>query len=693
VKNENLKVTIDCIAIPTISRELGDLAVLFACWRLFHRNEKVSERLLITLPNAHDQALLDNINRLASILEIDRLFELINVEFLDIPLDEDIYIKHGQKWAGKIPRLGLKSGPNSQFFRTLRCARSNEFTFLNETDVFPLNSTWHRDLSQSLRVNKDWVLGSHYCGDTTLGVDIISHINGAAVYATGNHDFQKFCTEIWEPGIAEMCKKMPDTAYDIWLSRLQHKYSREPELWAQKGRSYQRLITDAISRFTGTEYIANLTLPSDLKEINELKNKGYSIVHGKHFQSHALHNAINQARQMHGDVLSKVQVYAILSRTGNNAALAGLMLDQSSLLTSKFAARQKAQEIKDSNMDPLASLQSHMNDNTQEVDTNAVLMDSGSLPIKLFARLSEISIFTRSYVGDKSLLPDLYKSIEANFNEAAEAILVVESQDLEQIKSFVPNWVRIETEEKFTAGTIQHKYTKLTADTFSSKDWIFHIDSDTVVTAPISKNYLVTEGKPILEIASYESLKKHQDSDSFKSYMKKYMLENHLQSEIEKELDKAGVHNKPEWFKDNLDTWINNNYDRWFSSWFPRWKYAFGLDLWQEGTSYAFGTTILYEFSQKPIKLYPREIYKVCRDHIRHIHGKDLKEFISTRVGKQSLNTERSRYFSDLNFIGACLFYYAREHVHWVRTDIEGFDYRPTLLNQRISYDILKSKR
>ena len=319
--------------------------------------------------------------------------------------------------------------------------------------------------------------------------------------------------------------------------------------------------------------------------------------------------------------------------------------------------------------------------NTQEITHKknpAELPASGFIAqVQLFPKLSDICIFTRSYIGDASLLPQLYSSIEKNFSQTAECILVLEEQDYEAISKVVPNWVKIVTERKFAPGTIQHKYSKLTADLHTNSEWIFHIDSDTLASSQVDTDYLLKDGKPIIEIIPYEQLRIYQESSDFKDYMRSYVLEYHLPQELQKE----GV-------KDT-ECWIREHYSKWFDEWYPNWKYAFGLDVWQEGTSYAFGSQINLEFSQKPIKLYPRQVYNVCREHIQMVHSMSLSDFIVSRTGKQSYGTNRSQYFSDLNFIGACLYYYFQDSVHWIRTDIDGFDYRDTRFNQRISYDIV----
>jgi hypothetical protein len=308
---------IDCIIVPTTKKESPDISILFACWHLLNQGAKIANNLLITLPGANDPRTEDDIRRLIKLFRIDSLFSSIEITFLCISDDEDIYVKHGQAWPNKIPRLGLKSGPNLQFFHSLRLARSHKFSFLNETDVFPLRTDWLTQLSSTLRVGQDWVLGSNYRGDTILGLDIVNHINGAAVYATGLKEFQSFCDLYWEPGVEEMCKVQPDTAYDIWICRLQHEFSRSPSLWEETSIQFKKVFIDALARYSITDQIANLTLATDQSSVEDLISKNFSLVHGKHFQLQALANALRHAKMNCQAGLSTVQALAIVVRAKN----------------------------------------------------------------------------------------------------------------------------------------------------------------------------------------------------------------------------------------------------------------------------------------------------------------------------------------------------------------------------------------
>ena len=309
---------IDCIAIPTTESEQADLSLLFACWYLLHQGEQIAKKLIITLPGRENSKIADEICALLCVYKIKKMFAQADIYFLEIPECEDIYIRDPKGWNGKVPRLGLKSGPNIQFFETLRLARDSKYTFLNETDVLPLQCCWLTELADSLKEDHDWVLGAKYSGKSKLAPDIEDHINGAAVYNSGSKEFQDFCLQHWEPGLEQMCKDLPDTAYDIWVSRIKHSSSICSHHWQNMSHESQQSFTEAASRFAITDTIANLSLPTDIIPIKTLKKEGTSLVHGRHYATQSLANAIDHAFVKGGVELSQLQMSVLLSKTLRN---------------------------------------------------------------------------------------------------------------------------------------------------------------------------------------------------------------------------------------------------------------------------------------------------------------------------------------------------------------------------------------
>jgi hypothetical protein len=305
---------IDCIAVPTVPQEIGDLSVLFACWSLFHGSQQICSKLLITYPQPLSEKTHDDIERAIIIFGIDKMFSSIEIRVLDIPNEDDIYIRHGDSHTGEIPRLGHKSGPNTQFFRTVYSAKNHSYLFLHECDVYPLAPDWLEGLCATLRTGHDWVLGSNYKGSIVLGPDIMNHINGSAVYAVGDSSFQDFCRNFWEPGLEEMCRDKPDTAYDIWMARMHHKLSTDSLFWSKLPPDFIKEFRNALSRFAVTGTIANLSIDTNTPTVNELLDSGYKLVHGKKFMTEALCNAISHANAKLNCTLSRVQILSLLAR-------------------------------------------------------------------------------------------------------------------------------------------------------------------------------------------------------------------------------------------------------------------------------------------------------------------------------------------------------------------------------------------
>jgi len=300
------KKQIDCIAVPMTVREVSALPILFFIWKLYELiNEKNSVEaakeaakpsLVITLPNA-DKASKDYIYRLFSLYKLEALFADIQVHNLSIADKDDIYIRDPKTYKEIIPRLGLKSGPNIQFFETMRKCSGFGYTLLNEVDMLPLRSDWLKHIPKAVPASGNFfAVGSRYSGQEKLGPDIARHINGNAIYNTGSPIFQEFLDMTWEPGVEQMCKDLPDTAYDIWFSRLYHQYM---------GTEFSKLSSNDYGHlqaydqmFISTPIIANL-LPTDLLWHHDLSahiSNGVSLLHGKTAPAICLQLAFNELR-------------------------------------------------------------------------------------------------------------------------------------------------------------------------------------------------------------------------------------------------------------------------------------------------------------------------------------------------------------------------------------------------------------
>ena len=274
---------IDCVLIPIVSREIKILPALFSCW-LITRNEleKYSKNvaILITLPNAYSSNLHSEILHLVKLFEIDKIFKHATIEFLNIPTHEDIYIRHDLPIPDAVPPMGLKSGPNTQFFRSIALCKNFQYTILHELDMLPVTGSWLDILNRNIEfADEFWVLGAKYRGSVDLGAEIIDHINGNAIYATSNVIFQEFVEHVWIPGIKDMVKRQPDTAYDIWFER--HYHNIRSNEWHTLSEDDRASLLNARDNFKHTKLISNLSADGDYLQLEDIPSLQAVLVHSR----------------------------------------------------------------------------------------------------------------------------------------------------------------------------------------------------------------------------------------------------------------------------------------------------------------------------------------------------------------------------------------------------------------------------
>lgn len=291
------------VLVPLTSREMKDLARLFLLWgvcadangdEIGHSKEV---RLVISLDGTENpterSAIEDAFNR----HKLSRVFKNLDVFYCEIPELDNIYVRPGQPVPSVIPRLGVKSGPNSQFFRSAEyCARTDNTFFLNEVDCFPIRSGWLGRL-QKLVSNSEtfYVLGAPYRGFGKIGPDILTHVNGNALYGVGVPGAQDFFFKLWADGLADYIKKDMHAAYDVYFS-LYFQDLLDPAKWGaadvSKFREYSMLLTkirytDLIHNIAGTEDTSSGKAKFSVKEYFE-NNPVATLVHGRYLYFHAL---------------------------------------------------------------------------------------------------------------------------------------------------------------------------------------------------------------------------------------------------------------------------------------------------------------------------------------------------------------------------------------------------------------------
>jgi hypothetical protein len=228
---------ISTILVPTTTKELAELSRLFFAWHACQRikascqnqlklKTRLQPRLLITFPSPQDEKIARDVKKLVAIYALDEIFSGFDISFLAINSAEDIYIKSIPfgtripllKRIKPLPQFGLKSGPNLQFFESIKLSDTSGLTLLNETDMLPIVPNWIEVCNEAIPSGVDFhVAGATYLGNQDLPSRIALHLNGNALYNTSSQYFMEEYLPLWRQSLASMCKFKQNAAYDIWL--------------------------------------------------------------------------------------------------------------------------------------------------------------------------------------------------------------------------------------------------------------------------------------------------------------------------------------------------------------------------------------------------------------------------------------------------------------------------------------------
>lgn len=216
---------LSAVVVPTTLKETD--ALVNQMWLIEHKNfapDPTGQFLRPALTyvfNSGDTSAIEGQLReqFAKTTRLKAAFE--EPTFINIGLEgeQDQYIRDYTKPAG---RFGYKAGPNNQFFETLaRHALNTHYIFLMESDCIPIRPGWlDRMQSQLHHTEPTWIMGSAYRGRTTLGEAYKRHLNGNAVYAAGDRNFQLFIETFWRPELERLIQRNPRIAYDCALEIL-----------------------------------------------------------------------------------------------------------------------------------------------------------------------------------------------------------------------------------------------------------------------------------------------------------------------------------------------------------------------------------------------------------------------------------------------------------------------------------------
>ena len=157
------------------------------------------------------------------------------------------------KWSP----MGIKSGPNWQFFRVLE-AHSDKHPlddfFLVELDAHPIKQAGSNGIAGLLeRKPHVWVLGAVNPASTLkilANPNLDLHINGVAIYRTTSLQFRDFLDLVWLPSLIHLAHTMPEIAFDV---------VNAPALWGSLPSPLREQWESNSARFVSSSLIANLS--------------------------------------------------------------------------------------------------------------------------------------------------------------------------------------------------------------------------------------------------------------------------------------------------------------------------------------------------------------------------------------------------------------------------------------------------
>lgn len=138
---------------------------------------------------------------------------------LDLSGDADLYQRANH---GPPASEGYRAGPNNVFFGAMNALRGHwGHALYMETDCVPIRPDWLGRINAHLQgAEPAWVTGSIYRGSDALGPREKRHINGNAIYAVGDPEFQMFVDKVWRPNLKALIADHPEMPFDCLIEAL-----------------------------------------------------------------------------------------------------------------------------------------------------------------------------------------------------------------------------------------------------------------------------------------------------------------------------------------------------------------------------------------------------------------------------------------------------------------------------------------
>jgi hypothetical protein len=207
---------LEAILLLTTSREIdnGQFAK-FLCQ--FEGMSKTSLSFVINVNNyTHTTDIESLINQYTSI------FKYVEVNYLNIPKEHDLYIVGGQIDKKILPELGTCSGPNILFLESIRYCSKFDTILLLETDCILKKECFCKAEKFINNYGDFLICGARYDGTYFKNfIDrpaLLHHINGVAFYKTCSPEFQGLINKVELFIIEQVRTKIQFFPYDVAIS-------------------------------------------------------------------------------------------------------------------------------------------------------------------------------------------------------------------------------------------------------------------------------------------------------------------------------------------------------------------------------------------------------------------------------------------------------------------------------------------
>lgn len=224
------------------------------------------------------------VRSLPLLTKLRKIFKQVNVINLNINKKEDIYSTDASKLK-KMPKYGLKSGPNISFFRTLQYCYKKKYNtcLLLETDCI-LGDNWIDRIYHHTKYSNGFLIsGAIYDGEVFVkaGSAMMTHINGGSgLYAVNNEILHILCDLVSKFIMDQVStQQSPGLAYDYAF-----KILIDYELNNSPAQSPKRNFWQFVNRnYTPNKLIFNYCVSSDINiDINAIITKyNPAILHKK----------------------------------------------------------------------------------------------------------------------------------------------------------------------------------------------------------------------------------------------------------------------------------------------------------------------------------------------------------------------------------------------------------------------------